>query len=328
LKKRLAIAAAILTIATGCDKAKETASRALGREAKAPAAAPVFTGSLNLQRGPRPDILFQVFGDRAQPRMIPIASIDGGNLSPIVMPPQGWRLFDSTYTRSGASYAVYQDGVQAGTLRVRRGMWEKPDSALYQLPNCKVLTPLASVQLGDAAVRSGSTVELLASTKALGRASSARTVRSTAIDERVRRIGYLAAGKKSLGADELAPLSFRALSIPTSAGGRTLVGTYIDNQSREGIDRRKLPRITQLLFLADSLSYGYNLTYSSGGTARADSLRLERYVDHLDMDGDGFDEILLDAWTFDETSFPVVLKFRNGAWVEIFRGRASWCAEK
>jgi len=316
------MASAILTIASGCDKAKTPPPAPATREAAARPAAELAA---------RPDVLFEVFGDRSAPRMLPIATIDGGKLAPLSLSDAAWRAFDKTYTRSGASYPIFQDGVAVGSAVVTRGMWEQPDSAVYSLPNCRTLTPLSEVRL-DGDVRPGSTVELLAATRPLGSARPARTTTSETIANRLRALGYLIGGKRGIDHADLDSLSFRALAVPTGAtGAPTLVGTYVNSDAHDDDDGafdRKHPRqATQLFFLADSVAYSYNVSYSSGGTTRADSLVAERFVDHLDLDGDGVDEIVLDAWTFDETSFPIVLKFRDGEWREIFRGRASWCAD-
>ena len=317
--KRLALVASILTVAIGCDKAKPAAPAGGERDAAARSAPELAS---------HPDVLFQVFGDRSSPRMLPIATITDGKLATLTLSGAAWRSFDKSYTHSGTVYPLYQDGDSVGTARVVQGMWEQPDSTVYSLPGCRTMTPLAVVEIGGDA-QSASTVELFAATRALGTLRVTRTVQSDAVSARVRRLGYPIAGKRGIDRADLDSLGLRAQAVPTGTSvAPTLVGTYIDNSTPgDGIDRKHPAQASQLLFLADSNASAYKVSYSSGGTARADSLVSERYVDHLDLDRDGVDEIILEGWTFDETSFPIVLKFRNGEWREIFRGSSSWCAD-
>lgn len=323
--KRLAIAATILTVASGCDKANSALARA-GDDGRSHAGSTAQTAP-----APRPDVLFQVFGDRTAPRMIPLATLAAGRLARIERSAAGWREFDEIYTRAGAVYPVYHDGVNTGTLHVRRGMWERADSAVYSLPNCRALTPLAEVQLdGDAGTR---TVELLASTRPLGSPRAARTTSDAGVSAHVRTLGRSSAAARGIARDALDHLAFRALSVPTGASGPagapTLVGSYVDDSPHDAHDRRNPPRVSHLLFLADSATgaASYSASYTRGGSARADSLEFQRYVDHLDIDGDGVDEIVLDAWSADASSVPVVLGFRDGRWRELFRGSPTWCAD-
>ena len=93
---RLAVAGAMwltVTVATACNKANASADTA----ASIPAGQ-----ELDLRK--HPPILFEVFGERDDPRMVPLASLDSGKLRPIRLSPGGWRTFDRLYNRPGASY--------------------------------------------------------------------------------------------------------------------------------------------------------------------------------------------------------------------------------
>ena len=100
---RRLIVATILTVATGCDKASAGLKMARADEGE-PEPAPAE----QLDLGKRPDILFQVFGSRDDPRMIPLASIAGGALKQIVLSSDNWHVFDTLYTRTGDSVTVFQ----------------------------------------------------------------------------------------------------------------------------------------------------------------------------------------------------------------------------
>src|SRR5688572_22686226 len=158
--KRLALIATILVVAAGCDKTK----RWLGLERPPEPDGPPPSARLNLAR--RPDIVFQLFGERDDARMVPLAAIVDGMLKPIELTASGWREFDAMYTRSNKSYALYRDGVSIGEVRVRRGMWERSTEPLYTLPGCRLVMPLAAVSL-ETSVRLSFTVEALAATSGI-----------------------------------------------------------------------------------------------------------------------------------------------------------------
>ena len=69
--------------------------------------------------------------------MIAVAKIRQGEFEDIATSEDDWRLFDSRYFRGGRKFPLYREGREVGTVLVRRGMWEHPDSVLYSLPNCQ-----------------------------------------------------------------------------------------------------------------------------------------------------------------------------------------------
>jgi hypothetical protein len=137
--KRLALIATILVVAAGCDKAKSLFGLGHPPEPEGPP----LEARLDLTK--RPDVLFQLFGERDDARMVPVAAIIDGTLKPIELTSSGWREFDAMYTRSNKSYSLYQDGAAIGEVRVRRGMWERSGEPLYSLPGCRLVMPLSAV---------------------------------------------------------------------------------------------------------------------------------------------------------------------------------------
>ena len=105
--RRMAIVATILTVAAGCDKLKAVA----GGTASA-ASAPV-ADALDLSQNP--DILFQVFGERGDTRIIPLAALVDGAIKPINLAPEAWRQFAAKYEKSGTVYKLYDNGREAGS---------------------------------------------------------------------------------------------------------------------------------------------------------------------------------------------------------------------
>jgi hypothetical protein len=322
-RARRLIVATILTVATGCDKAN--AGLKMGGKSDDGGEPPA---SAQLDLAKRPAILFQVFGGRDDPRMIPLAALEGGVLKKIVLSSDNWRVFDTLYTRAGDSVTVYRDGRAAGAAKIRQRMWEK-GTPLYTLPGCERLTPLAAVTVAGAP-ESDYTVEYLASTVKLGVAhDEIATLPSAEAARLARKVGEAVASDHAIGPEALADLDFRAIAVPTGATRQpTLVAAFMPPPALHADTRSGERRTSHVFALADARPDGYAVTFKHVITASGDDVDFRRYVDHLDLDGDRIDEIVLEAWKPGGDTFLLVLSFRGGAWEETFRGRESWCLDE
>ena len=314
---RHAVLATILVVALGCDKAKELAGGA-----RAQAAVPA---SEQLDLSSKPEILFQVFGERDDPRIIPIATIDQGRLKPIVLSAAGWKQFDAIYFRSGTSYSLFRDGRPAGTVEIRQGMWEKANP-LYSLPRCELLTPLAAVTM-DNSLRTGYTVEYLASTANLGAAPSGKPFTADQAETAARALGSAVGIDAGISRRTLDSLDFRAVSIMTgTTEAPTIVASYVDpgaemSSGSEG-------KTAHVFAIGDrDAAGGYQASFTHTVNGSVSSAEYRRYVDHLDVDGDGVDEIVLEGWESGGDTFLSVLSYDSGRWRESYRARSSWCLD-
>ena len=314
---RLAILATILIVASGCDKAM------LGARKDADAAEPPPGERFDLAQ--KPHVLFQIFGERDDPRMIPVAAIVNGKLGPINLGAQGWREFDSLYTRSGGTATIYHDGRAAGTATVRQGMWEKEGAALYSLPGCRLLKPLAAVTLSGAPT-DGYTVEYLATTATLGSREARVTMPKDAAARTARALGYAIGQPAGLDNAVLDSLDFYATAIATGATTEpTLIASFIDPGAQGDSTSGDA---AHLFVIADRKGGDYVPTFRHVVNGSAGQAMYRRYLDHLDIDGDGVDEIVLEGWQYGGGTQLLVLSFRNGQWEETFRAAASWCLDR
>jgi hypothetical protein len=315
--KRFALIATILLAAAGCDKTKTLLGLGTPRDADGPP--PV--ARLDLSK--KPEIVFQLFGERDDPRMVPIAAIIDGVLKPIELTSTGWREFDTMYQRSNKNYALYQDGVAIGQVRVRRGMWERADDPLYTLPGCKLVTPLAAVSLETEAHLSY-TVEALAATAGVTVRPKTPLKTAKGLDARARRVAYDVARAAGIDTSALRSSAFHYIAINTGATkSPTLVASFLDPESS---DRNE--STAHVFALADDAGNGYQPTFKHTASGVVGTAEFRRYIDHLDINGDGIDEIVLEGWQFAGETFVSVLGYANGEWTEVFRGRASWCLAK
>jgi hypothetical protein len=312
----------MLMVATGCDKAK--AFLEAGRASGPPVIAP--GDELNLASNPV--ILFQIFGETNDARMVPMAAISGGKLKMINLTPENWRKFDAQYLRSGKSYTIYQDGHANGTAEIRQGMWERAGQALYALPGCKTLTPLAAVRTNVQHMRTDFTLELLASNGALGVNRPAQPMPAAEIARVARAVAAEVAKSVGLKPGVLDSLDFHAVAFPSGvAKTNTIVASFIDPSAENSSAAHATT--THLFLVADRDDAGlWHATYVHKVDGPLNTAAFRRYFEHLDVTGDGVDEILLEGWQFGGDTFLTVLGWKNGKWVEVYRARSNWCLDE
>lgn len=291
--------AGILMVASACDK----------QAASAPA--PRRTSLAG-----KPTTLYLLFGDRTDPRLLPVATIAAGRITPITLDSAGWHSFDQMYFPTGAPVSVYRDGVATSGGTIRRGMWTDAEP-LYKLPGCRSLRPLGAVTLApDAAAQP--TIELLASSAPLPQAAHPA---STPADlDSARAFAGRAAQRAGLTKSSRDELELLVQAIPTGATDRpTLVASYSEKGNGGGAHPR------HVFALGDIGLEGYESTFTHSAT---DSLpEFRRLIDHVDLTGDGLDEIVLEGWRQGGESFLVIMQFTGGRWREVARGTNSWCAD-
>ena len=293
-------AAGILSLATACDKHAAVVQQT------------ALVG--------KPNVLFLLFGDKGDPRLLPIATVVKGKVQPLVLDASAWRGFDSLYFAQGSHFPLYEHGVRLGDAVVRRGMWEGKD-ALYKLPGCRALRPMAAVTLTGKPVNAVM-LELLATSDSIPAVKPATPI--TKADEDSASAVLVRVGQREgLTTTARSELDVQTMALSTGATAHpTLVGSYMERGS--GVNGK--PR--HLFALSDysdsAKAYAKSFVHVPADSAR----EFRRLIDHVDLTGDGVDEMVLEGWKLGSDSFLVILKYSNGQWREIARGATSWCADK
>lgn len=301
----------ILLAAAACEKSKP---------AQNPADVIVPGGVPALSLAAKPQILFQVFGDRESPRIMPIAAVVNGVIKPIGLTLGGWRELGAQYMAPGTKYPFYVEGGDPGELTIAR------DTA-YTLPGCSAVKPMSVVQLAFKKPREDPTIEFLSSSgpPAAPHVEPAKLMTSADIAQLARTIGHAAGKRVNLTAAELDSLDFHARMIPTGAtNAPTLLISFIDPNSGS---TKGGPWTGHVFALADSGANGYEATYVHAVKGDSKSVEFQRVVNHVDIDGDGADEIIVEAWKYASDNDLVVLSFKAGRWQEVLRVKQDWCLD-
>jgi hypothetical protein len=270
-------------------------------------------------------MLFQVFGDREELRAAPLALIENGQLTKPVLDATGWRFLDSVFFAAGREMPLYRFGSAVGTVGVVRGMWPTDSAPLYDLPGCRDLVPQARMRFRSTGAATQN-LEFLASSVPLRQPPEGRSVPADG-EALARRLADSTAAQRSVGSEELHRLQFVSRWMPTGAGtaGRTLMGNYIDPEA--GDAGPGAGATASVLVLAEDSARTMIVTYQHTASGESRSVEFQRLVNHADLDGDGVDEIILEAWHYAGVPELVVLKRLRARWNEAFRVSENWCLD-
>ncbi len=305
------IAVVILLAATACEKSNP---------AKDPALAIVPDGVPALNLAAKPQFLFQVFGDRDSPRMMPIAAVVNGAIKPIGLTQSDWKQLDAQYMAAGTKYPFYVAGGDPGELTVTG------DTA-YSLPGCAAVKPMSLVQLAFNKPRTDPTVEFIAFSGPLTppHPEPAKLMTATDMEKLGRKLGHDVGTRVGLSAAELDSIDFHARMVMTGASkAPTLLISFIDPNAGEA---HGAVRTGHIFALADSGANGYEVTYAHAVKGNAKTIEFQRLVNHVDFNGDGADEIIVEAWKYASDNDLVVLSFKGGRWQEVLRVKQGWCLD-
>ena len=295
--------ASILTAAVGCDKRAE--GEPVGARTR-----------LQTSLAGKPTVLFQLFGDPADPRLLPVAIMGHGRISPINLDADGWRTFDKLYFKPGARITIYRRGAPLSAAVVQRGMWSG-GSALYKLPSCRTSRPMAAARL-DSIPDEMTTLDLIGTSDPVP--VSPHAVLTQADLDSAQAMAEQVARRAKLMPAARAEMDLSVMALSTGVSGRpTLVASFMEKPSSVGLRPR------QVFALSDSAATGYAVSFYHA--PRDSTPEFRRLIDHVDLTGDGVDEVVLEGWKPGSDSYPIVLKFINGGWHELARGAGSWCAD-
>jgi hypothetical protein len=182
---------------------------------------------------------------------------------------------------------------------------------------------LAAVSL-ETDARLSFTVEALVATPGIvvRPKTPAKTVKG--LDTRAQRVAFDVARAAGIDSAALQPSGFHFTAINTGATkSPTLVASFLDPESSD-----RNGSTAHVFALADDAGAGYHPTFRHTASGTVGSAEFRRYIDHLDINGDGIDEIVLEGWQFAGETFVSVLGYANGEWSEVFRGPSSWCLSR
>lgn len=310
--RRTAFIASILVLAAACDKQAETP------RVESSTAATDLSGS--------PTILFSVFGPRETPKLAPLALIAADGLKPLELDDDGWRALDSAYFAAGKSYSIYRNGVDLGPIEIVRGMWPADSAPLYEVRGCSSVVPQA---LGRFQANNSfeETVELVATSVPIPQKQDTRPFPANP-EAQGQTLASAVAAASGIGPEDLSGLDYHARWLRTGVGanGRTLLASYIDPNA--GDLGPGAGNTAVLVLLAEDSATTFNTSYQHAKSGESRTVEFRRLLNHLDLDGDGKSELVMEVWKYAEIPSLVVLKHDGARWNETYRMSLEWCTDR
>lgn len=213
----------------------------------------------------------------------------------MVDPGTNCRAFPSEYTRAGTSYGLLFGGARAGTATLEGG-------------------GKVAVSFTRAVRLAQGQMALATNSKALGRATGSRRPPTT--EERAAALN-------------LARSQFRQKGIPSAMLKRfaieQLTSTDLNHDGAQDLigalraDESPLGRSHSLFFVAERLDSSYRLSFVKYHSGMGETYGFERLVDHIDLDGDGVDELITRNSGWEWYTYRVYSR-RGTRWIPIYEG--------
>ena len=317
MRKHLLATAVILTVATGCDnvafggidvelKPPPTTSRGSATQetdvevdsAENLAGPILLAGLRNGNRGEFV-VVGEVHPGQLHPFPNPDFEGDAARLATLMAPGSAWTLF-AEGVRVGSMVAD-ETGVAAGYCGERAII----SGVVEFIPPAAGATKLLALPAADAAGRPYDNY------RAITHEYDQRVASLTIAGEVIREVGATLPPLGVLDARD----HIQAFQL-TNVTGMTVAATFMHQDELVVASPRQ--GAYSLFVMGQQQGELYQDTYSLYRSVEAEGKGAPRYFDHLDWDGDGTDEILLDVLGSDRRWFAA-LSQRDGSWVRTFQ---------
>ena len=311
----------IVIVATGCDNVEWGGIDVRLRspsESRVPDPSPpdVEVVEDTVSEGPSlGPVLYLGYRDGDQATLVPVAEIRPEGLFPIegIGSVEASRSFAAEHLTPGLEFTLFSDGAQVGSFSAEGfSVDERFCRVRPQIRgNIELTSAAATVQKFLAVpVREGSelgygTYSPVAQTTDLRNTSLRMALRV------LRDVGVFLPGDVIDIRRDIQVFRARPGATPT------VVATFV---YADDLSVGPTPREAYSIFLAadDDDEAGYRRTYVDYRLGSRDGKGAARYFDHLDIDGDGSDEIVLEVMG-QRSMWLSTLSRRGGAWVEQYR---------
>ena len=311
----------ILTAAPGCDNVTWGGSSVALRRppSRAELAAgrppePVLPEVAEEPETPVPPVLFAGSRDGARARLVAIGELRGGELSPLPWDP-ATRGFGEALTRThlapGTELVLFSEGARVGRLTVD----DAGTDASYCAPRPTVSGVLELVPSASQASR----FLALPAREARGRPFDAFTPLEHNFDQRVASLDLARQALPSVGAtwppSVLAARKDIRVFRLVEGSGLSIVATFLYGDSLA--ISPPVPGGYSMFLMGIERDGGIEREYLWYRRVNTEGKGAPRYFDHLDWNGDGSEELLLDVFGAESRWFAG-LSQRSGSWVRTF----------
>jgi hypothetical protein len=299
-----------LVVLAGCDRIKRQLDRETDPTANVDGDWQVDSTFL----ASKPGIVFRVL-DHAKGRVVaPIATFGKQGFRRFRLRPRAWRAFDLQYLQAGSTLHAVSGGRAGADVKMTRGMWESV-GALDTMPQGCSVVPIG---VADA---SADTKLVIANDAPKPKAVS--PLSAGELEAALANVPTLIAPSSGIGTSMLGRYKREVHQVPSGISDRpSIIVTYDDPEQVPDTLRPIAQRPRQFIVILDKGVYGYRSSYTYTTLGNALTPPRLRFVDFLDVDGDGKSELFfgftikVGGRLFDATQ---VMRFENDSWREVMR---------
>ena len=276
---------------------------------------PVWQGDSTLL-ATNPQVLFRVTRDSAGARIVPLATIGNQGFLLLTLSDRGWRSFDIKYLHGGHDLFPTRSGRTGAPLQTIRGMWE--GTPLDSIRGCSVILPAAVANIPAG-------VEFLTSAPLPPR-TRVTSLSAGELQTAIRGVPALIAPAAGIPMSKL-PRYTREVFVAESGNEprATIIVVFNDPEIVPDSVQPMGQRPRHLVVILDKGVYGYKPTYTYSTLGNRRSPPRFRFLDHLDVDGDGKAELFFGLRVAGAPLYTVVLRYHANAWRELLRNERQRC---
>lgn len=266
----------------------------------------------------KPAVLYRVIRKKSDEYIFPIGILGKGAPRILHLSKRGWAMFDIEMLHQGREVTPVQNGVAAGAVKMRQGMWENASAPLDTVPPavCSSLAAIGRVSLPPGTDIVVSNFQFPTGMKLLseGELSSAVSGVSTLVTPTLGVKPAVLAGYTRL-----------VRQIPRAGAEPAVLVEYDD--FREVTDTsaiaRRLPR--HIVIVLEKGVYTYRPSWVYATTGNENDRPILRFLEAMDVDGDGRSEVIYGVDVPGGASFTVIFRQYNDTWKEFWRRSPQRC---
>lgn len=266
----------------------------------------------------KPAVLYRVVRKKSDEFIFPIGVLGKGAPRTLHLSKRGWAMFDIEMLHEGREVTPVQNGVGASPVKMRQGMWENASAPLDTVPAnvCSSLAAIGKVSLPPGTDIVVSNFKFPTGIKLLSEGELLNAV---------GEVSTLVTPTLGIKPSVLAGYTRLVRQIPRAGTDPAVLVEYDDFRevSDTSAIARRLPR--HIVIVLEKGVYTYRPSWIYSTTGSENDRPILRFLEAMDVDGDGKSEVLYGVDVPGGASFTVVFRQYNDTWKEFWRRSPQRC---
>lgn len=259
-----------------------------------------------------PAVLYRVVRKKSDEFIFPIAVLSKGIPRNLRLSKRGWATFDIQTLYEGKEVTPVQNGRAGSPVKMRQGMWETASAPLDTFPPNVCRSP---IPIGKVSLPAGT--DIVVTNYKLP--TEVRTLTEGEMMAAVHQVPTLVTPGLGITPSVLASYARTVRQIPRVGANPAVFVEYHDARpvtDTSSIEQR-LPR--HVLIILEKGVYTYRPSWIYTTTGKPNDRPILKYLESMDLDGDGNAEVLYGVDVGNNMSFTIAFRQYNDTWKEFWR---------